>query len=306
MLCKYSLVEIYDIKNNMESYEPASETNNIISELVKLLNVNIQTKPKSIKRDKNRNLIESQWVKKEPFKATVIEKSAGIEELLDNLRGILNKLTTSNMEQHQEHIVKIINDIVNADIEETDTDKYTKIMNCFFKIVINNRFYSEVYVELFIFILNNFILFEEYRNYFVDQYKDLMDEFEYVDPNDDYNKYCEINKLNENRKAILTFIIYSIKKELTSFNIINDILDYYFDKIESTKQQFSEVQINEEIVENIFVIFSDGKDILLNEVSRYVLISKVKDLITTKISMNKGFSNRMKFKCMDIMDLYNK
>ena len=133
-----------------------------------------------------------------------------------------------------------------------------------------------------------------------------MNDFTYADPNDDYNKYCEINKLNENRKAILTFIIYSIKKELYSFDIINDILDYYFDKIGSTKQQLSAVQINEEIIENVFVIYSDGKDILLNEVSRYALISKVKDLTTIKLSANKGFSNRMKFKCMDIMDLYNK
>ena len=294
------------MKNNMESCESDADINNIISKLVELLNVNIQIKPKTMKRDKNRNANDSQWLKKEPFKATVIEKSAGIEELLDNLRGVLNKLTTNNLAQHQENIVKIINEIISDDIEETDTDKYTKIMNCFFKIVINNRFYSEVYVELFIFILNNFILFEEYRNYFVDQYKDLMNDFTYADPNDDYNKYCEINKLNENRKAILTFIIYSIKKELYSFDIINDILDYYFDKIGSTKQQLSAVQINEEIIENVFVIYSDGKDILLNEVSRYALISKVKDLTTIKLSANKGFSNRMKFKCMDIMDLYNK
>ena len=294
------------MKNNMESCESDADINNIISKLVELLNVNIQIKPKTMKRDKNRNANDSQWLKKEPFKATVIEKSAGIEELLDNLRGVLNKLTTNNLAQHQENIVKIINEIISDDIEEQDEDKYTKIMNCFFKIVINNRFYSEVYVELFIFILDNFILFEEYRNYFVDQYKDLMNDFTYADPNDDYNKYCEINKLNENRKAILTFIIYSIKKELYSFDIINDILDYYFDKIGSTKQQLSAVQINEEIIENVFVIYSDGKDILLNEVSRYALISKVKDLTTIKLSANKGFSNRMKFKCMDIMDLYNK
>lgn len=294
------------MKNNMESCESDADINNIISKLVELLNVNIQIKPKTMKRDKNRNANDSQWLKKEPFKATVIEKSAGIEELLDNLRGVLNKLTTNNLAQHQENIVKIINEIISDDIEEQDEDKYTKIMNCFFKIVINNRFYSDVYVELFIFILDNFILFEEYRNYFVDQYKDLMNDFTYADPNDDYNKYCEINKLNENRKAILTFIIYSIKKELYSFDIINDILDYYFDKIGSTKQQLSAVQINEEIIENVFVIYSDGKDILLNEVSRYALISKVKDLTTIKLSANKGFSNRMKFKCMDIMDLYNK
>lgn len=304
MVYEYSLDDIQDIKNAMESYEVSSDVGVIINNLVEKLNINIQNKPRILRRDKNRYVNDAQWVKKEPFKATQIEKSIGLDELLDKLRGILNKLTLNNYEQQQENIFNVVSEIINDNTLNKECDVYIKIIDCFYKIVINNRFYSSVYVQLFISISDNFILFDDHRNFFIEKYKELMSDFEYVNPDDDYDKYCIINKMNENRKALLTFIIHAVKYELYSFNILNDILHYYFDKLELTKQDETFVNINEEIIENIFVIFSDGKEVILNEVSRYTFIEKIKDLMSVKISSNKGFSNRMKFKCMDINDLY--
>tara|TARA_Y100000816_G_C25552069_1_gene298806 strand:- start:195 stop:425 length:231 start_codon:yes stop_codon:yes gene_type:complete len=62
--------------------------------------------------------------------------------------------------------------------------------------------------------------------------------------------------------------------------------------------------INEEIVENIFTLLQNGKDLILNEVCKYEILDKIKYYSTLNTKENSGYSNRMKFKMMDIIDLY--
>jgi hypothetical protein len=98
--------------------------------------------------------------------------------------------------------------------------------------------------------------------------------------------------------------VHSIPTEVYSFEDVKDILYTLFEKIENNKGDRNQVNINEEILENIFVIFSEGQDIINKEVSKYELIAKITTLVKYKIADYSGFSSRMRFKCMDILDLY--
>ena len=77
-----------------------------------------------------------------------------------------------------------------------------------------------------------------------------------------------------------------------------------FEKINQYKIVKENVGINEEILENVFVIVDEGKPIIMKEVSKYEIIGQITEFSKLKMADCPGFSNRMRFKCMDILDLY--
>jgi hypothetical protein len=304
-MVSYSLDSINEIRENMDTVILEKETQTIIDALIILLGLNIQTKAKGVKKERGRNTTDKIWSRKEEFKATVMKKTEGIDDILNNLRGILNKITVNNYEVQLENIYEAINQLIEYQDERVDDAiKYEKIIECFFKVIINNRVYANIYAKLYSDLLDKYILLDEYRNYFLDNYEDNLTEIKFIDPDEDYDMFCVINKQNEQRKSLLSFLVHSIPTEVYSFEDVKDILYTLFEKIENNKGDRNQVNINEEILENIFVIFSEGQDIINKEVSKYELIAKITTLVKYKIADYSGFSSRMRFKCMDILDLY--
>lgn len=304
-MVSYNLDKINEIRDNMDIFTLEKETQTVIDALIILLGLNVQTKTKPIKKERSRNTSDKIWTRKEEFKVTVMKKTEGVDELLNILRGILNKITVNNYELQSENVYENINQLIEYQDEQfDDTIKYEKIIECFLKVIINNRVYANIYAKLFSELLDKYILLDDYRNYFLDNYEDNLTEINFVDPDEDYDKFCLINKQNEQRKSLLTFLVHSIPTEVHSFEDVKSILYRLFEKIEDNKDNKDDININEEILENIFVIFSEGQDIINKEVSKYELINKIKYLTSLKISEHPGFSSRMRFKCMDILDLY--
>ena len=97
-----------------------------------------------------------------------------------------------------------------------------------------------------------------------------------------------------------------VKEDIYSFSTITDILNVLFDKIDTNKLNKAEMELNEEVIENIFVIMSEAKELVLKEVSKYSLLEKITQYSTLKSGENPGFSSRMRFKCMDLVELYKK
>ena len=118
-MLQYSLLDIYSIKDTIdESYKLDDLEQSSIDNLVQLLNLS-NYKQKPVKKEK---IVtdEGKWIKKEPFKITQMEKKEGIDEMLDNYRGFLNKMVTNNFEEQQEKIDDCITTIMQFD----DNNKY--------------------------------------------------------------------------------------------------------------------------------------------------------------------------------------
>lgn len=304
-MVSYKMDCINDIRDNMDNFVLEKDTQTIIDALTILLGLNIQNKTKGIKKDRGRSTCDKPWSRKEEFKATIMKKDEGSDEILNAFRGILNKITSNNYDAQIEKIYECINELMELqDDKHDDIKKYEKIIEYLFNIVINNRVYANIYARLYSDLLDTYILLDDHRGYFIDNYRDSLTHISYVNPDEDYDKFCQINKQNEQRKALLSFLIYSIPTEVHSFEDVKTILLELFDNIEINENNKSSVSINEEIIENIFVIFSDGRLIINKEVSKYELINKITSYSKYKVSDHPGFSNRMKFKCMDILDLY--
>ena len=82
------------------------------------------------------------------------------------------------------------------------------------------------------------------------------------------------------------------------------IITSLFETLYNNLQEKDNLFINEEIIENIFTILQEGKELITKEVCKYDIIEKIKYYSSLKVSEYQGFSSRMKFKMMDLLDVY--
>lgn len=302
----YNLQTIQDITQNRSEFKLPEDTIKTINGLIDLLNIDVNVyKQRLSKKEKILKDSHEKWPKKEVFKTTTLEKKEGLDEKLDVLRGLMNKLTSSNYDAKLPNVLECVETILD-DNQETFNITLDKFIERYYSVVQNNRFYAGIYAQLFSTILEKFVVFEDYQDHFLNKYVESMSEFVYCDPEEDYDRFCEINQLNERRKASVCFIINLVKEDMYSFSTITDILHSLFAKIDANKLNRSELELNEEIIENIFVIMSEAKILITKEVSKYTLIEKITEYSKYKSSDNPGFSSRMRFKCMDLVELYKK
>ena len=298
-MVQYKLLDIYSIKDTLNDYQLDANISSKITELFTLLNINNQ-RNKNTRKEKYMQEDNAKWVKKELFKPTVMEKKEGMEEELDNLRSLLNKLVDNN---YDDQIIKIMDCIDNI-IKIDDPEKYEKILQRFYSVVINNKRYSKSYSKVFSNMLDEYLLLEEHQHECINKYNESINNIEYMNPDENYDEYCRINKLNSQRKSLLCFIISCVDCEVYSFNELLQIINHLFIMLDNNITNEDQQDINEEIVENIFTLLQNGKDLILNEVCKYEILDKIKYYSTLNTKENSGYSNRMKFKMMDIIDLY--
>ena len=194
-----------------------------------------------------------------------------------------------------------ISSIVN---EEEHEDVYERIIQCFFVVIINNHIYSNLYANLYASMMEEYIKFEEISHIFLEKYNESFENIQYADPDEDYDNYCVINKDNHQRKSLLKFIVNSVEVEIYSFNEVLSTITNLFEKLNDNLQVKENIYINEEITENIFIVLQEGKDLIMKEVCKYDIIEKIKYYSVLKTSDYQGYTSRMKFKMMDLLDLY--
>ena len=90
--------------------------------------------------------------------------------------------------------------------EENSTTSLQHVAQSIFDIASSNKFYSELYAGLYKDLINNFSLFSVFIINLIDEYYESMNAIKNIDSNEDYNLYCENNKINDKRKATSMFI----------------------------------------------------------------------------------------------------
>jgi hypothetical protein len=302
-MLSYSLNDIETIRTGLTDYSLNEETINIINGLINKLGIDVNAvKNKNIKKDKS-PLDNAKWAKKEKFKTTVIEKKEGIEERLDEFRCQLNKLSLTNYDEKKEDIIEYVGKLL-SEYSSEEQDIINKLLNRFYIVIQNNRFFSKLYAGLFNLLQDSYIELEEKNDFFLENSRDLITRFEYCSPDDDYDKFCDINQTNDMRKAVICFIINLIQEDVYPIATMLEILHDMFDKIDTNKDSRDELEKNEERMETVFTIMSEGKELILKDISKYSLLEKVKEYSIMKTGDYHGYSSRMKFKCMDLVDMY--
>jgi hypothetical protein len=249
------------------------------------------------------------WSAVRSHKVTKIaEVKEGTEKTIKDIRIALNKFSNKNADTQHQNIVQLINQVISEskDVEE-DTKK---VINIIFDIVSSNLFYSALYAKLYKDLIVLFPIFGEKLTDIIAKYKDSFNQIRIVDPNTDYDGFCENVKSNDLRRAMTTFIINLMKNDAIPEIDVLDIIIYLEELVIKFAEESDKSAVIEEITENVFILISENKktlhksDIWVSVIIPNIhTISKLRKTDATKY---KSMTSRSTFKYMDIIDDLNK
>jgi hypothetical protein len=246
---------------------------------------------------------DEDWDSIRSFQTTKLEAKTGIDAEFDLIRASINKMTDKNAADMKTKIIEIVDRLVT---EHSDSN-LSVIGTNIFDIASSNRYYSKIYAELYAELSKRFEFIKEKIEENFNKFADLFNIIEYVDPAENYDRFCEINKMNEKRKSLAMFymnLMYAsvIPKEkiLTiTRNLLSNI--YEFISLENKKNEV------EELTETIALMYK--KDLYTDEENSYELINGltinevVEHIANSKVKDYKSLTNKSLFKFMDLIEM---
>lgn len=244
------------------------------------------------------NLFPVKKIKLEPTKIyfTPVPKVENkIENNINKIKILLNKLTEKTFQDILSQIDKIVSEI---------TDEKDKIGNLIFEIACTNRFYSQLYTNICSFLIKKYYFMKEIFYFTYENYIEMFDKVEYVDPTVNYDKFCENNKLNEKRKTMSLFIVNLVKENILKKEDIQKLFISFITKIIEWKQDSSKKNEITEITENIFILNNlFSTEITIISIQNKTIYEWFNEFSKYDLKEFPGITSKTKFKYMDILNL---
>ena len=211
----YTIQDFDNIKWSDSSFTLPQETTDLINLLTQQVGAPTYVKTpsfsnnndKSSYKKKKRHTEEANiddWQTLRSFQKTEFIKKEGIEKEIDSIRVLINKLTDKTYDKIIEKLTTIIDEIKGN--ENCDNVYIDKIGHSIFTMATSNKFNSNVYARL----ANELQTKYEFMTNIVDNninlFIKLFENMEFVSPEADYNKFCEMNIINEKRRAMSLFL----------------------------------------------------------------------------------------------------
>lgn len=267
------------------------------------------------KRRQEEPISASDWEAIRNFKKTEIAKKVGVEKDIDNIRLLINKLTDKTYDKIIEKLFDTIDEIKNKchiDDGTIDTDNNDDIINhinkigyAIFNMATSNKFNSGVYAKLTCELQSKYEFMRSIIHNNIGEFMKMFENMEFVSSVENYDRFCEVNIINDKRRAMSLFLVNLYKNNVLS-------LDYIFENIQNIQNMIvhedtivndDKIMEIEELSENLYIILTNISTNVFMKHSQWlhvydnvVRISK----INTKI--NKRISSKTKFKHMDILD----
>ena len=248
------------------------------------------------------------WLGSRNFKTTKIEIKEGIDKKIGEIRIILNKISSKNYESQTEQIIQIIKDFCTLNDNNECEDfkgQLSKITKYIFDIASSNKFFSELYAELYKTLINQFVIFNDCLNEFLHTFTKTIDSIHYEDPNKDYNKFCEYTKQNDTRRSTCLFIVNLTKKTCVEPDVLLHIIQHFLNHSIMYIYEPNRTNEVEEITENVFILVSQSHKFLCNhnkEEWNEKVMTNIYKISQMKLKDHPSITNRTIFKYMDILD----
>jgi hypothetical protein len=332
----YSLDDFYQIFKTNSSYTLGLEVVNLIhtldAQITPLFTEKTTDKTKQDPGRKKRSMgngsnshgvnrhrnpaVPDNWevVRNSSFKPTPIvePKEEGVEKWTQDIRTALNKLSGKNFDTQTEQIMDALQKCVQKE-DQTEAEKQNNmktIAMAIFQIASTNKFYAEIYASLYKTLIEKYKVFEDILLSHVSNFSNSVKDIQYVDQEEDYEKYCLYNKHNDARKATAVFVVWLMKngtlpvlrvlKIMVAFQTL--VLEYI-----DLENKTNEV---EEMTEILFLLFQEGIDIYqqckAEWIWKFVICSNIETLAKCSKKDKKSLSSRAIFKYMDMVKLLEK
>jgi len=258
------------------------------------------------KRGKATEIInDDEWDVVRTFQATKIEEKVGIDFQIDTIRVYLNKMSDKNYIDMRNKIIENIDKLIEENITSEDM---LRVSSTIFDIASTNRFYSKIYADLYSDLSTKYNMMKEIFEKNFEKFTDLFNNIEYVDPKVNYDRFCEINKTNEKRKAFALFYLNLMfngiipKSQIMEItrNLLSQV--YSFISIDDKKNEV------DELTETIAILYKrdlydDDEGDEYEQIEGYTINEIVEKIANSKVKDYKSLTNKSLFKFMDLIDM---
>lgn len=262
----------------------------------------------SLKRDKNskniRTIDSEEWSALKTNKPINNETKGVVDTQIENIICYLNKMSDKNYGDMCKKIINIMDDMI---ANEMNSEDMLRLSTKIFDIASANRFYSKIYADLYSTLSNKYEIMKSIFQQNVQNFTELFNVIEYVDPNVDYDKFCDVNKRNEKRKALAMFYVNLMKNNVVSKSQIVDITRNLMSQFYAYISMDGKTNEVDELCEIIAILYN--KELYKDSTIKYDLIeghtinSVVEKVSNSKVKDFKSLTNKSLFKFMDINEV---
>ena len=338
-LVKYTVDDFERIKNNGFSYTLSPETMAIIQALAEQVGAPEYIKTPQFTRvdvkegtgsgsgagsgyqynkkrrgPKTQEVNDEDWDAVRNFKNTLLVKKEGVGAVIDQIRKHLNKMTSKTYDNLRDCIIKDIEGLIdgilekNANITTIADEEFVAEMNkigeALFTIASGNSFYSTMYATLYKELMAKFAFMQTIFENNFQKFNTLFNDFAYCDPNKDYDKFCQNNKVNEKRRALSLFYVNLMKENLIDTSEIVKIVTLLQTNMRTAILDATNKNIVDEMTEIFYIIIVNGFEKIKDVEEWSSLEEFINQFATFKTTSYPGITNKAIFKFMDILDTF--
>ena len=255
-----------------------------------------------------KEISDSEWDNLRSFKATTLEKKKGVELSIDKIRKHLNKMTDKTYENLKAQIVEELEVIMKETSENNELlSELSKIGDAMFDIASGNSFYSKMYATLYKELMAKYSFLQTVFLEKISSEVSIFKDFNYCDPNKDYDAFCKNNKTNEKRRALALFYVNLLLQEIVSGEKIMGMLEeLQTDMLQYIKKEGC-ANIVEEMSEVVYILAINGAPKLKLSLDEWTsTINRITHISTLKAKSEPSISNKTIFKHMDMVTALKK
>lgn len=261
---------------------------------------NYNNKHKKQKHKKQKPLTDAEWDNIRSFEETKMQKIRdGIEKDIACITSQLNKLTDDTYELCYGEICDILDKLTDVASHE---DMLSVCKNIF-EISSSNKFYAHIFAKLLANIIRKYNVMKNvfYKNY--NNFMDYFKEFEYIDPDEDYDGFCDLNLRNEKRRAYTSCVAHLVLEDIIPKEEIAKHISSLTEDFYKTIDENNKKYVSEQIIEIISIIMSITYKILKDEeYYNDIILGTVNNIVRLKRRDHPSLSSKCIFKMMDLKD----
>jgi chorismate mutase len=191
--------------------------------------------------------------------------------------------------------------------EHNTTAVMNRVASSIFTTASSNSFYSEIYARLFRDLMAEYAVFREVFEKNLASFMSLFETIEYCDPKKNYDKFCDINKANEKRKAMSLFIVNLMKNGIVEKTHVLAIMRQIQELMYTNMRQEGKTNEVDELAENLYIMVKHSHSVLKTadmEVAELFAqrLEQIVEISKLKIKSKPSITNKTIFKHLDMLD----
>jgi hypothetical protein len=225
------------------------------------------------------------------------------------------------------NILKEIADLFAASTDDTSEEHNTvAVMNrvalSIFNTASSNAFYSEIYARLFRDLMaqdtatatattSPFAVFRDLFERNLASFMSLFETIEYCDPKKNYDKFCDINKANEKRKAMSLFIVNLMKIGIVEKTQVLALMRQIQELMYSNMRQEGKTNEVDELTENLYIMVKHSHATFAVAASTAeadaiesfkTRVEQITEISRLKLKSKPSITNKTIFRHLDMLD----